>query len=281
MPDVAPTAVVDATAQLGSDVRIGPGCVIGASVVIGDRCELKTNVVICRGVRIGAENRIFANCVLGEEPQIVDECDPQTELIIGDGNVFRENVTINRGSLRDTGKTMIGNNNYFMIGAHLGHDCEVEDGVLVGNYAQIGGHNKIERNAVISALSGTHQFVTIGRFTFAAGSSGMSHDVPPFMRVSGIYPCEVRGLNVIGLRRGCVSEASIKALDSCYRSLYRRRGGEALAQVVEKMLAAGAETTDDNVRYLLEFLQRSSQQRMNRYRELAHRQNRQAVSIEE
>ena len=110
MPDVAPTAVVDATAQLGSDVRIGPGCVIGASVVIGDRCELKTNVVICRGVRIGAENRIFANCVLGEEPQIVDECDPQTELIIGDGNVFRENVTINRGSLRDTGKTMIGGN---------------------------------------------------------------------------------------------------------------------------------------------------------------------------
>ena len=277
MAEVAPTAVVDATAQLGSDVRIGPGCVVGPAVVIGDRCELKANVVVCGGVRIGADNRIFANCVLGEEPQIVDEVAPQTELVIGDGNVFRENVTINRGSLRDAGKTIIGNNNYFMIGAHLGHDCHVEDGVLIGNYAMIGGHNKIERCAVVSALSGTHQFVTVGRFTYVAGSSGMSHDVPPFMRVSGIYPCQVRGLNVIGLRRGGVSEASIKLLNDCYRRLYRRRGGEALAQVVEKMLAAGAETLDDNVRYLLEFLQRSSQHRMNRYRELARHERAQAV----
>jgi len=265
MMDVARTAVVDKTAQLGKDVVIGPGCVVAPGVVIGDGCTLAANVIIAEGVTMGANNRVFANCVLGEEPQIIGTVGPKTELIIGTGNVFRENVSINRGSPNGGGKTIIGNNNYLMIGSHLGHDCHVENNTVIGNNCLFSGHCKVESNVWLSALCGIHQFVTIGRFAYTAGLTAINADVPPFVRVSGAYPFRVRGLNTIGLQRAGFSPESIEALDEAYRSLYRRRRGP-IAQALEEM--SSRDGLDENVKYMLEFLHRSFQHRFGRYQEL-------------
>ncbi|MBN1764565.1 MAG: acyl-ACP--UDP-N-acetylglucosamine O-acyltransferase [Sedimentisphaerales bacterium] len=264
MTEIAPTATVDKTAQLGQNVTIGPGCVIEKEVVIGDDCTLRANVMVCEGTIMGRYNRIFANCVLGDEPQILNLENPKAQLIIGDHNTIRENVTINRGSPHGGGRTVVGNNNLLMIGTHLGHDCLLEDNIVISNYTQIGGHCKIERNAWLSSICGTHQFVTIGKYTYVAGLSGVTCDMPPFMRVSGAYPCEVRGLNAIGLQRGGFSEDSIKALNQIYRRLYRHRQGSHV-NLVSEILCQNPE--DENVRYLLEFLLRSFQHRFGRYQE--------------
>ena len=266
MTQIAPTAVVDKDAQLGKDVYVGPGCVIESGVVIGDGCVLKANVMILTGTTIGRENHIYANCVLGDDPQVLGCRGIKTSLIIGDGNTFRENVTINRGWSEKSGKTVIGNNNYLMIGAHFGHDCEVEDNVVIGNYCQISGHTRIERNAWLSAFTGTHQFVTVGRYAYTGGRSGPSYDLPPFVKASGTYPCRIRGLNTLGLQRGGISPESIQALQKAYRLLYRRPAGKPLAHALDEM--ASQEILDENVRYLLDFVRRSSRQRMGRFREL-------------
>ena len=267
MAVIAPTAIVDKTAQLGSDVRIGHGCVVEGDVVIGDGCELQNYVIVGRGTKMGSRNRIFSHCVIGGEPQILELNNPETELIIGNDNVFREYVNISRGSPHGGGKTIVGNNVFLMVACHLGHDCEVEDNVVMVNHCQIGGHNKIERNVWLSAYTGIHQFVTIGRFSYTGGLSGPTSDVPPFMRVASSYPCAIRGLNTIGMQRAGISEESISALKKAYRRLYKRReAGVPMARLVEEMLAES--DLDENVKYLLEFLQRSSQHRMGRYREL-------------
>ena len=269
MAKIAATAVVDKTAQLGRGVTIGPGCVIGPSVVIGDECELKANVYLARGTTLGKNNRIFAGVVLGEEPQSLGLHEPATELLIGDNNILREHVTIHRGSPEGGGKTIIGNNNFIMVGSHMGHDCMVEDNVVMVNNCHIGGHNKIERNAWLSGGTSTHQFVTIGQRAFTAGYSGVDHDIPPFVRAAGVRPCQIRGLNVVGLQRAGFSEDSIKALKNAYRCLYQRREGKSIVAVVEKMLCEDG--LDENVKYLLESLQRSSQHRMMRYLELSRK----------
>jgi len=265
MTTTASTAVIDKTAQLGEDVVVGPGCVIGAGVEIGDGCELKANVIVAEGTRIGKNNRIFAGCVLGEEPQSLGLVEPETELIIGDNNTLREYVTIHRGSPDGGGKTIVGNNNFMMVGSHLGHDCLVEDNVVMTNYCQVSGHCKIETKAWISGHSALHQFVTIGRLAYVAGLSGVTHDIPPFMRAAGSYPCEVRGLNAVGLRRAGGSEESIEALSKVYRRLYGKRRDKNIVTTVEEMLANDG--LDENVKYLLESLQRSFQHRMRRYLE--------------
>ena len=269
MTQVSKTAVVDSSAQLGREVVVGPGCVVGAGAVIGNGCELKANVFISEGVVLGRTNRMFANCVLGEEPQSLGCVEPATRLIIGEENVFRENVTLNRGTPHGGGQTVIGSNNYFMIGAHIGHDCEVEDNTVISNYVQIGGHGKIESNAWLSAFTGTHQFVTIGRFTFTGGHCGCVHDIPPFTRAAGIYPCEIRGINTTGLERAGFTQESIEALKEAYRYLYRRRNGKTMAEAVAEL--SGQNGLDENVRYLVEFLQRAARHRLGRYRELSRR----------
>jgi UDP-N-acetylglucosamine acyltransferase len=264
---IAPTAVVDKTAQLGEDVSIGPGCVIGPNVALGDGSELRANVYIAHDTILGRNNLVYANCVLGEEPQIVGALEIDTKLIIGDNNTFRENVTINAGSSRGQGRTVVGNNNYFMIGSHLGHDCEVEDDCMIGNYVQMAGHIKLERNVWLNGFTAAQPFVTIGRFTYTAGMSTVHHDLPPFVRAGGVYPCEVRGLNVIGLQRAGFAELSIQELMKAFRYIFRRRGEKSIAQAVEDL--ANENGLDENVRYLLDSLQRSHQHRSGRYRELS------------
>ncbi len=262
---IAPTAMVDPTAQLGSDIQIGSGSVIGPGVTIGDGCRIGSHVIIVRGTTLGRNNRIFHGCILGEEPQMLHGCDPETRLEIGEGNVIREYVTIHRGTPEGAGVTRIGNGNFFMVGSHLGHDCIVEDHVVLTNSCHIGGHGKLERRAWLSGGVMTHQFVTIGCFAYVAGQSAVSHDIPPFVRVSGSYPCEVRGINSVGLQRGGLTEASIQTLLRLYRQLYRKRQGRSILTLVQELL--NDNQWDEHARYLLESIQRSGEHRMGRYRE--------------
>lgn len=265
MTVIATTAVVDASAVLADDVVVGAGSVIGAGVTIGEGCEIKTNVVIEDQVTLGRGNRIFANCVLGEEPQTLHLDEADTRLIIGDNNTFRENVTVHRGSSEGSGKTVIGNHCYFMVGSHIAHDCCIEDHVVISNATLLSGHVNIEHNAWLGAICGVHQFTTIGRYAYIGGASTIHRDIPPYVRAAGAYPCIVRGLNMIGLERAGFKEKSIKALRKACFQLYKRRNTVTFLEKVDQMREQG--DLDEHVAYLLDSLHRSSQHRLGRYQE--------------
>jgi len=270
LAQIAPTAIIDKSAQLGDGVRVGPGCVIERDVRIGDECELVANVLVCQGTRMGSGNLMGAGCVLGEAPQIKGV--PRSasgELVIGEGNTFREYVTIHRGSSYGGGKTVVGDHNYLMAQCHLGHDVEMEDHVLMANLSNIAGHCRIESYAWLCAYTGAHQFVTIGRYAYAAGYSAIGRDAPPYMKVAGDSPSRVRSLNLTGLSRAGLGKESLVALRGAFGVLYRRRKGQTLGEAVAALDAEPG--LDEHVRYLVDFLKRSAQDRFGRYRELARK----------
>ena len=264
MIQVHPSAVVGRDAQLAEGVTIGPNCVIDSGVSIGADTVIGANVVIGKGVKIGRNNQLFANCVVGGEPQVLG-LRPDTEiggLVIGDENIIREQVTIHP-SMYQGEFTKIGNDNLFMIGVHVGHDCILEEKIVMSNYVQISGHCKIETGVWLSGMVLLHQFITIGKWCYAAGLAGINHDIPPFLIVSGHYPPKVRGVNKRGLERAGLSEEQQQRIFEAYKKLYRQ-GGTLLENA--KALAQ-EDGLDENVRAMVEAITRSSEQRFGRYLE--------------
>ena len=264
MIKVHPSAVVAKEAQLADGVTIGPNCVIDSSVSIGADTILDANVIIGKNVKIGESNHFFANCVIGGMPQILG-LKPDTEiggLVTGDRNIFREQVTIHPSA--NKGKsTKVGNDNLLMIGVHIGHDCTLEDKIVMSNSVQIGGHCKIETGAWFSGLAGMHQFVTVGKWCYAAGLAGITRDIPPFLIVSGHYPARIRGVNKRGMDRAGLSEEQQDKIFEAYKRLYRNddtllENAKALAQ---------EEGLDENVRAIVDMILRSSEHRYGRYLE--------------
>ncbi|MCK5172677.1 MAG: acyl-[acyl-carrier-protein]--UDP-N-acetylglucosamine O-acyltransferase, partial [Planctomycetes bacterium] len=188
MNKIHPNAVIDKSAQLAEDVIVGPNCVIDSGVNIGGGTTLGANVVIGKDVKIGQKNQFFANCVIGGKPQLLSlgDDDQIGGLVIGDNNIVREQVTIHPSIYPDK-FTEIGNENLLMIGVHIGHDCVLEDKIVLSNYVQLSGHCKIETGVWISGLVAVHQFVTFGKWCYAAGFAGVNQDVPPFVIISGHY----------------------------------------------------------------------------------------------
>lgn len=264
MVEVHLSAVVDKDVQLADGVRIGPNCVIDGGVSIGANTVLDANVVICRDVKIGQNNHIFANCAIGSQPQILglSRDGDIGGLVIGDGNTLREQVTIHP-SMHPGNFTKIGNDNLLMVGVHVGHDCELEDKIVLSNYVQISGHCKIETGVWFSGMVVLHQFVTIGRWCYAAGLAGINRDVPPFLIVSGHYPPKVRGVNKRGLERAGLSEQQQQEIFEAYKKLYRQ-GGTLLENA--KALAQ-EDGLDKNVRAMVDAITRSSEHRFGRYLE--------------
>jgi UDP-N-acetylglucosamine acyltransferase len=264
MIQVHPSAVVDKEAQLGPNITIGPGCVIEKAVTIGAGTILDANVIVRKEVTIGKNNHSFPNCVVGGRPQMLNMGPDGAYggLVMGDGNVIREQVTIHP-SIREGEYTRIGNDNFLMIGVHIGHDCILEDKIVMSNYAQISGHCKIETGVWLSGMVLLHQFVTLGKWCYAAGLAGINHDVPPFLIVSGHYPSRVRGVNKRGLGRGGFSEEQQQHIIEAYEKLYRRKGtllasAKALAQ---------EDGLDENVRAMIDTITKSSKHRFGRYLE--------------
>ena len=264
MSEIHPSAVVHKDAELADEVTVGPNCVIGGGVSIGAGTELGANVVIDGDVRIGQNNHFFANCVIGGIPQVLG-FNSQNEIggiIIGDGNTIREQVTIH-SSIYPGKFTRIGNDNLLMVGVHIGHDCTLEDKTVLSNYVQLSGHCRIETGVWFSGIVALHQFVTIGRWSYAAGLAGINHDIPPFLIVSGHYPPRIRGVNERGMKRAGLSEQQQQKISEAYRKLYRS-GGTLLENA--KALAAD-DGLDENVRAMVDMIIKSSEHRFGRYLE--------------
>jgi UDP-N-acetylglucosamine acyltransferase len=241
------TAVVDPRAELGRDVEVGPFAVVGAQVAVGDETQIHAHAVVLGPLALGRENVIHPFAVIGGAPQLKDkEKGRGSRLAIGDRNVIREHVTIHRGS--DAEVTRIGDDNLFMVGAHVAHDARVGSHVTFANGVQVAGHAVVEDYATFGGLSGVAQFVRVGESAFVAAGAMCERDVPPFVIVQGDR-AKVRALNVVGLRRRGVPQGSIERLSRAYRRLFA--GGETLARALREV-----EREDPYVIRLLEALER-------------------------
>lgn len=226
--EIHPTAVVHPGADLEPGVRVGPFAVIGDAVRIGAETEIGPHAVLEGPLEIGPRCRIFAGAVIGYPPQDL-KWNPATHsgVRIGEGTTVREYVTIHRATTPD-GWTAIGRDCYLMAQSHVAHDCRVGDGVILTGFTGLTGFVEVGDRAVISGLSGIHQFVRIGTLAFVAGCTRLPQDVPPYFLVEG-NPAEVRGVNIVGLRRAGVPREVRLNLQRAHRLLYRSGHGPAKA----------------------------------------------------
>lgn len=242
-------AVVDPAAQIGADVEIGPFCVIGPNAIIGRGTRLENSITVKGKVIIGEENKISPGVVIGGEPQDIGYKDEDTEVVIGDRNIIRENVTINRGTTKDEGVTRVGSNCYFMSCVHIAHDCQVGNKVIIASNSVLGGHVHVHDNAGISGGVAIHHKVTLGSFSFVGGVSKAVQDIPPFMLAEGT-PAKPRCINIVALKRNDFSPESIKGLSEAYRLLFRSRlGYEGAREILESK-----GMMNPSVQSLLEFI---------------------------
>jgi len=262
---IHPTAVIASSAQIGSNVTVGPYTVVDEGAVIGDNTILDTHVVIGENVKMGENNRIFAGAVIGRPPQILgfDDGTKIGGLQIGDNNIIREYVTVHP-SMFPNENTIVGNGNLLMINVHLGHDCVLEDKIVISNATQVSGHCKLETGVWLSGNVLIHQFVTIGKWCYAAGLAGINHDVPPFVIVSGHYPMEVRAINKRGLARAGLTPEQQKEVFRAFKYIWRNNG--PILERAKELAAKGDLETP--VQEMVDALIRSDRQRFGRHLEL-------------
>ena len=234
MGDIHPTAIIDPAAEIGENVTIGPYCIIGPEVVLDGGVSLDAHVVVQGRTKIGANTRIYPFASIGSPPQDLKFHGEPSELIIGCNNVIREHVTMNPGTEGGGMLTRIGNNCLFMVGAHVAHDCDIQDHVILVNNATLGGHVFIDEWAIIGGLSAVHQFVRIGRHAMIGGMSGVENDVIPYGSVTG-NRAHLQGLNIVGLKRRNFSREQIHDLRRAYRLIFAEEGtlAERLEDVAE------------------------------------------------
>ncbi len=236
MTDIHPTAIVSPYAEVAEKVTIGPYCVIGDGVSIGRGTEIASHVVIEGHTQLGERNRIFPFVSIGSPPQDVGYKGEETRVSIGNDNLIKEFVTINRATTKENWVTIVGNENFLMSYAHVAHDCHLGNRIIMSNAATLGGHTKIGDHAILGGLAATHQFVRIGAYAFVGGKSGVDRDVPPFMMIAG-ERAKLYGVNRRGLRRHGFSQEVIDGLKKAYRIIWREEGplGEALNRAREEI----------------------------------------------
>jgi UDP-N-acetylglucosamine acyltransferase len=216
-------ASVAPTAKLGSGVQIGPYAVVGDGVELGDGCVLHSHAVVTGPSKIGRDNIFHPFSAIGGDPQDLGFRGEHVELIVGDGNTFREYVTINRGTVKGGGKTVIGNRNLFLASSHVGHDSVVGDNNLFVNSATLAGHVTVEDFTTIGFASPVHQFCRIGRYAYIGASTVITQDVTPFSLVVTERETVCFGVNKIGLQRKGFSDERQRALTRAYKLLLRSK----------------------------------------------------------
>ena len=248
---IHPTAIIDPGAEIAGDVTIGPWCIIGDRVTIGPGCSVGPHTRIEGPALIGPSNRFFGQSSIGTAPQDLKFGGEPTELRIGENNVFREFVTINRGTVGGGGVTEIGSNNLLMVYSHIAHDCHVGSNVVFANAGTLAGHVTIGDCVTVGAFSAVHQFCRVGDHAFIGGFTVVTQDALPYVKTVGSRPARTYGINTIGLKRKDFSEESIHALQQAYRILIRSKLklDEALLRL-EEQFGDVAE-----VRYLVDFAQ--------------------------
>ncbi len=248
------TAIVHPKAKLGEDVVIGPYCVVGEHVTIEDQTELVSHVYVEGHTEIGRRCRFFPFVSIGTPPQHLQYKDEPTRVCIGDHNIVRENVTINRGTAFGNGITRIGHHNFLMAYTHVAHDCELGNHIVMANAANLAGHVSVGNSVVIGGLVGVHQYVRIGEYAMVGGCSALGRDVPPFIRAAGGYRAQMFGLNTIALRRHGFSGARMNTLKAAFELLFRH--GHRLQEAIKLARNEYGESTD--VLTLLTFLESTS-----------------------
>ena len=250
---IDPRAIVSAQAEIDADVEIGPYSVIGPGVSIGKGTWVGPHAVINGPTRIGRDNKVFQFASIGDAPQDKKYRGEPTRLEIGDRNVFRECVTVNRGTTHDRGVTRIGNDNLLMSYAHVAHDCQLGDQIVMANCATLGGHVEVGDWVIFGGLSAVHQFTKIGAHCFIGNNAAVTRDVPPYVMAIG-QPAVPHSVNSEGLKRRGFTPAQILNIRRAYRTLYR--SGLKLAEALERLDAVAREQPE--IAPFVSFIRRSS-----------------------
>lgn len=249
---IHPTAIVEAGAELGVEVVVGPFAVVGAGVELGDRSLVDAGAQIQGPTKIGKDNRFFPYSCIGFDPQDLKFKGEETRLEIGARNHFREHSTVHRGTGKGGGLTRVGSDNLFMVGTHIAHDCRVGDRTIFANNGTLAGHVEVDDDAVVGAFSSVHQFCRVGRYAYIGGYSVVTRDALPFVKTVGGKPA-CFGLNRIGLERKGFSIDALANLEAAYRLLVRSKLNTT--QALERIRAEIPQ--DPNVTYLLAFVEGS------------------------
>jgi len=247
------TAVIDPSARVPASCTIGPYCIVGADVELGESCELMSHVVIQGPAKIGANNRFFPFCSIGAEPQDISFKGEKTRIEIGDNNVIRECVTLNRGTVKGGGVTRIGSHTLIMAYSHVGHDSVIGDHAMLVNGATLAGHVTVEEWAVVGALCPVHQFVRIGAHSYIGGGTTITQDVLPFSKC--VQPRDVRvyGANSVGLERRGFSQERIRRIQHAFRILVNSKLNTT--QALERLKSEGDQGED--VTMMIRFIEQS------------------------
>ena len=234
MTEIHSTAIVEDGVKLGKDVWIGPYCVLGPDVELSDGTELVSHVSITGRTQIGANTKVFPFASIGHQPQDLKYQGEPSWLVIGCNNIIREHVTMNPGTEGGGMETRVGNNCLFMVGAHVAHDCQIDDNAILVNNATLAGHVEIGEWAIVGGLSAVHQFVRIGKHAMIGGMTGVEQDVIPYGSVMG-NRARLFGLNLVGLKRRDFSRDDIHEMRKAYRLIFAEEGtmAERLEDVAE------------------------------------------------
>lgn len=220
---IHPLALVEDGAVIGDNVSIGPYCYVGPKVVLGEGCELVSHAVVKGRTTIGKNAKIHPMAVIGGDPQSVHHAGEETTLDIGDNCTMRENVTINIGTAGGGGRTVIGNDNLFLAGSHVAHDCQLGSNIILSNAVLLAGHVKVQDRVIIGGGAAVHQFSRIGRQAFIGGLSAASYDLIPYGMLNG-NPGLLEGLNVVGMTRAGVDRATIHRVRKAYKEIFASEG---------------------------------------------------------
>ena len=250
-PAIHPSASIAASAKLATGVRVGSFAIVGDDVELGEDCVLYPHAVVYGPAKFGAANVFHPFCVVGGEPQDYTFAGEHTQLIAGDKNIFREYVTVSRGTIKGGGVTRLGNENFLLAYSHIGHDCQIGSNNLFVNAATLAGHVTVEDFTTIGALSPVHQFCRIGRYSYIGASTVITQDVPPFSRVVTERETKSYGVNTIGLERKGFSEERLKVLARAFRLLLRSKmnTSQALAEMRKSL------GDSEDVRELIRFIE--------------------------
>ncbi|MEM7293807.1 MAG: acyl-ACP--UDP-N-acetylglucosamine O-acyltransferase [Pseudomonadota bacterium] len=240
---IHPTAIVDPSAELGSNCSVGPYAIIGPNVQLGDNSDVRPHAIINGPTAAGTNNTFFQFCSIGEAPQDLKYNGEPTVLTIGDNNVFREYTTLHRGTESGGGTTQVGSDNLLMAYTHVAHDCRVGNRIIMSNAASIAGHVEIEDDSILGGFTSVHQFTRIGAHSFCGLGTVVNRDVPPFVTVAGNHARAV-SINKKGLQRRGFSSECISALHRAFRLLIKsRRSREGALAELAPLAATFPEVT--------------------------------------
>ena len=245
-------SVISKKAKIGSNVSIGPYCIIEDNVVIGNNTQIDSHTIIKKYTEIGKNCNIFSHCVIGEIPQDKKYSGEKSKLIIGDNNTIREFCTLNRGT-EESGSTKIGNNCLFMAYVHVAHDCILKNDIILANGVQLGGHVTIDNYGIVGGMTPVHQFCKIGMHSFVGGGLRVVQDIPPYIIANG-EPLKFSGINILGLKRRKFSSDERDDIKKAYRLIYNSNYN--ISQAVKKI--KNSFNMNDSIKDILEFINSST-----------------------